>query len=305
MTIYADVVFLINFIMDSFILWIVSKTGPKKVRAWRLLTGGLIMSVLYCLLIFTAAFRYMNLYAASVLILSLGVAVALRPTGVKMFAKLLLTAYALSFTVGGLGMVLFYLTDLPYAAYYLVANPETLTDGLSWKLPLICIMVSYLLIKLVLHAAERLTVKRQTLCPVKVYLGTEGVVFDALMDTGHSLREPISQMPVIIAEFESVKPFLPDALKILFYEKREDNLPAFIHTQDENNPFYHRLRVIPFTSLGQMNGLLIGFKPDRVEVNVSQQETSRTDVVIGIYNCSLTRDGRYHGLLSPEVVAVR
>ncbi len=58
--------------------------------------------------------------------------------------------------------------------------------------------------------------------------------------------------------------------------------------------------MIPFKSLGRANGMLIGFKPDRVAVGA---DASRSDVVIGIYNSRLTRDGRYQGLLAPELVA--
>lgn len=304
MTIYADMVFLINFIMDSFILWIVSITGRKKVKPPWILLGGLIMSALYCLLIFTAAFRYMNLYAASVLILSLGIAVALRPRHIKQFVKMLLTAYAIAFTVGGLGMALYYLTDLPYAVYYLTSDPASFMRGLSWKLPAACIAASYGLIRLGLFAVEHITVKRQVLCPVRVFWGDDDICFDALLDTGHSLCEPITHAPVIVAEFEKIKTFLPDGVKLLFYENHESDLQNLLDSQGNDGArFYNRLRMIPFTSLGRANGMLIGFRPDRVAISLRRKETTRDDVVIGIYNHKLTRDGRYQGLLGPEAAA--
>jgi hypothetical protein len=48
--------------------------------------------------------------------------------------------------------------------------------------------------------------------------------------------------------------------------------------------------------------MLIGFKPDSVTV-AGVAHAARSDVVIGIYNNRLTRDGRYQGLLAPELVA--
>jgi stage II sporulation protein GA (sporulation sigma-E factor processing peptidase) len=58
--------------------------------------------------------------------------------------------------------------------------------------------------------------------------------------------------------------------------------------------------MIPFSSLGKTNGMLVGFRPDCVKVEGME---NKPDVVIGIYNDRLCRDGRYRGLLSPELVA--
>lgn len=302
MTVYADMVFLVNFIMDCFILWIVSVTGRKKTRFPWVALGGFVMALLYCLLIFTEAFRYINTAVASALILAIGVTVSLRPAGVKPFARMLLIAYGVSFTVGGLGMVLFYLTDLPYAAWYLFSGPETAAGGLTWKLPAICIGASYIIIKLGIRVWENAALKRQLLCPVRIIIGAEDVELDALVDTGHNLREPITQAPVIIAEFERVKHFLPDALKLLYYERQEDELNGFLDIRQSDSPFYNRVRMIPFNTIGKTHGMLIGFRPDKVAVSVKREQKTYDGVVIGIYNSRLTKDGRYQGLLSPELI---
>jgi hypothetical protein len=48
--------------------------------------------------------------------------------------------------------------------------------------------------------------------------------------------------------------------------------------------------------------MLVGFRPDRVTVRDDMEKQARQDVIIGIYNDKLTRDGRYQGLLSAELV---
>jgi stage II sporulation protein GA (sporulation sigma-E factor processing peptidase) len=164
-------------------------------------------------------------------------------------------------------------------------------------LALIGIVLSYIAIKFALKAAERLTLKKQMLCNVYISLGENVCNFDALVDTGHSLKEPLSQSPVIIAEFRQVEQLLPECLKILFHEKLESDLTVLLSIREES--FYNRIRMIPFTSLGRNNGMLIGFRPDFVRVEGGE----KTDVIIGIYNDNLCRDGRYCGLLSPELVA--
>ena len=254
------------------------------------------MSALYTLLLVMEPLRRVNTLATSLLILAAGLGMAFHPRSWRSFCKMMLLAYVVTFGVGGLGMALFFLTDIPHAVYYIAADMHGFSQAISWQLALTGMVLSYAFIKLMLHFYERHTLKRQMLCAVHVQMGGREVTFDALVDTGHSLREPISKTPVIVAEFEHMKPFLPDGLRVLFYEKREHILDGLLERTEE--PFSARIRLIPFTSIGRQSGMLIGFRPDRVRVG----EGPGREAIIGIYNHQLSSDGRYQGLLSPELV---
>lgn len=293
MTLYADMLFIVNFIMNSFVLWVVSKITRKRHNRW-LLVGAGVMSLLYTLLIAVEALRFANVAISSVVILTAGVMVAFRVNDIKLFTKLMAITYCISFAVGGLGMALVFMTDIPYAVYFIASDWQA---AISWQLVLTGMFVSYIAIKLGLKLYERHSLKRQMVCNVQVFIGETGASFEALVDTGHSLKEPLSQSPVIIAEFEHVKDFLPDGLKVLFYQKKESNFASLTH----DGSFYSRIRMIPFTSLGRANGMLVGFRPDRVTVEGAKEV--QKNVVIGIYNDKLCNDGRYSGLMSPELVS--
>jgi len=299
LTLYADILFFVNFVMNGFVLWVVSKAvrEPRKLR-W-IFAGASAMALLYTLIILFEPLRFVNVIAASVIILAIGVLVAFLPRGIKPFLKLIGAAYAVSFTIGGLGMALFFLTDLPYAVYFILSDLDGFTRTVSWQLALIGMFLSYIIIKFSLRMAERFTLKRQMLCNVHISIGENDCNFDALVDTGHSLKEPLSQSPVIIAEFEQLKPLLPEGLSALFHENLESDITVLLSVREES--FYNRIRMIPFTSLGQNKGMLIGFRPD--SVTVEGAANTSPDVVIGIYNDRLCRDGRYRGLLSPELIA--
>ena len=300
MTLYADMLFLINFAMNSFILWVVSKItrNPRKTR-W-LFAAAALMSCLYTLLIAVPALRVANVALSSVVILAAGVPIAFRLGGPKGFAKQMLVAYIVSFAVGGLGMALFFLTSIPHALYFIADDPQGFAREISWQLVPAATAVSYVLIKLGLKIARKHTMKRQMLCRVQVFVDQQGASFDALVDTGHSLKEPLSQSHVIVAEFEHVKDFLPDAMKVMFYEKCESDLSG-LGLLHQEGAFYKRIRMIPFTSLGRKSGMLIGFRPDRVAVE-GVADAPAGNIVIGIYNDRLCQDGRYQGLLSPELI---
>jgi len=284
MEIYADIVLLINFIMNSFILWAVAMLSRQTIRYLRLMAGGLIMALMYVFIMVILPFSWLFSAIASVVMISAGILIALRPKGLRAFLGQLFIGYLCSFTLGGLGMMLLYrLTNV------------------SWILLAACIICAYAMIKFVLRLIESMTIKKQLLCPVTIYVGNEVMSLQALVDTGHTLHDPLNNAPVIIAEFDSVKALLPDRVRLIFYERQEDDLSGLL-TASAGSRFYERIRMIPFVSLGLTNGMLVGFRPDRVALSTSQKEWTREDVVIGIYNRKLSGNGRYQGLISPELV---
>jgi len=304
MVLYADSLFVVNFVMNGFVLWMVAKlTRSKRKRRWLLLGAG-IMAFLYTLLIAMESLRFLNVALSSIIILSVGVIVGFYPQGVKSFFKIITVAYCISFTVGGLGMALIFLTDLPYAVYHIASDWSEFTRSISWQLVFIGMAICYILLKLGIRVSNRYVLKRQMLCNIQIFMGENDCSFEALVDTGHCLKEPLSQSPVIIAEFEHIKEFLPDGLKVLFYEKQENDLEGLLANKDEEGAFYNRIRMIPFSSLGRANGMLIGFRPDRVCVEglSANDKFIDVDVIVGIYNAKLCRDGRYQGLVSPELI---
>ncbi|MCL1844816.1 MAG: sigma-E processing peptidase SpoIIGA [Defluviitaleaceae bacterium] len=298
MTLYADILFLVNFIMNGFVLWVVSKILRTQKKLFRIWAGAGLMAFLYTLIIVIPPLRFLNVILASLVILSAGVALAFNPKSIKEFGKLMAAGYIVSFTVGGIGMALFFLTDLPNAVYFIVSDLDAFTRTISWQIALVGMVASYFIIKIAMKMFERYTLKRQMLCHVCIALGSTDCTFDALVDTGHSLKEPLSQCPVIIAEFGEIKPLLPNCLQVLFEENLENDLTVLLSIREE--AFYNRIRMIPFTSLGRKSGMLIGFRPDKVTLEGVEKNA---DIVIGIYNDKLCQSGRYRGLLSPELVS--
>ena len=55
-------------------------------------------------------------------------------------------------------------------------------------------------------------------------------------------------------------------------------------------------RLIPFSSIGEQNGLLPAFLPDEILVNGEK----KCDLVVAVFKGSLSRAGDYNALISPE-----
>ncbi|MCL2617680.1 MAG: sigma-E processing peptidase SpoIIGA [Defluviitaleaceae bacterium] len=300
MEIYADVVFAVNFLMDLLILWGAGLFAGRRARWHRLCGGAFVMALLYVLFIVYIPHAAFTAVLASLVLIGLGVWVAFRPRGVGEMGRLVLFSYIFAFALGGLGLALFSATNfggLPAAAGWVAA-------GFSLNLLLTSAAVCYIVVKLLHRWYAARVLRRQEVYDVEVFVDGSRQSFKALLDTGHSLSDPISNTPVIIAEFAAVKPLLPDAVRLIFYERREDDVTSVL-AGVSGSSFVGRIRLIPFSAVGTHGGMLIGFRTDRVEIRRGEAETtSLRETVVGICNNTLSGKGAYQGLLNPDILNI-
>jgi stage II sporulation protein GA (sporulation sigma-E factor processing peptidase) len=144
--------------------------------------------------------------------------------------------------------------------------------------------------------------KENLLVPVKIAFDNRKIDLSALIDTGNSLKDPLTNIPVMVVEFKALEELLPIEIKSIFENSREDDLNC-ITTTISKSKWFSRFRLIPFSSLGKENGMLLGFKPDYVEIGEDEEKKDIKNVIVGIYNRSLSRNEKYKALLGPDLVA--
>ena len=137
-------------------------------------------------------------------------------------------------------------------------------------------------------------------CNIEIFLNEKCVQIKAMIDTGNLLKDPISGMPVIVVEKRELEGIIPSEIinnlnVILQGENKE-------FEQDELNEFLHKFRVIPFTSLGKQNGLLLGFIADKIVIKFEENEKTLEKIIIGIYDKYLTKNGAYTGLVGLDII---
>jgi len=125
-----------------------------------------------------------------------------------------------------------------------------------------------------------------------VFIGNKRTKIKALLDTGNMLKDPISQKPVIVATKRSLKNVIPqeileDIKNILGGDRIGDI-----------KPFENRIKVIPFKSLGNEHGMLIGIKSNKIIVDNNEIK----DVIIGIYEKEFSRRKRYDALIGIDLL---
>ncbi len=294
MTIYIDVVFIENIIMNYIIILATALITKNKINHIRFLLSSAIGAI-YTVVAYITKFKiYSNIifkFFLSIII----VYTAYNPQGIKKMWKKLLFFYLTSFLFGGVAFALIY-----------VIKPQDILmkNGLFLGMyPLKTIAISAIIAYLIIIGAFKLIKnkmqKKNLYCKLRVCLNKKIVETIAMIDTGNLLKEPISNIPVVIIERSILYDVLPKEIlnnleKILGGEF--DKIP-----EDIQNEYRSKLKVIPFSSLGKDHGMLLGIKPQYIELIKEDdgeiEKEYKENIIIGIYNKSLTRRGEYKALV--------
>jgi stage II sporulation protein GA (sporulation sigma-E factor processing peptidase) len=261
--VYADILFAVNFAMNALVLGALRAViKPPRGRWWVVLAAA-VMALMHTLMVVVPVLQRVHTLPASFVILAAGVWLAVRPRTWRGFGVAMAGGYGITAAVGGAGTALFFLTGGAFAVFHMV----------DWRVAALAAAVSYGALKAGAKWLENRAVKRQTICEVVASMGSMQVAFNALVDTGHTLREPISGLPVIICE-ESLA------------------APLITHPNADT-----KMRVIPFTSLGQSAGLLTA-----VRCRVAVADTPPRDAYLAATPQKLCPHGRFRGLVGAAML---
>lgn len=193
--------------------------------------------------------------------------VCLRPQSARAYARAMLLLYLVILCVGGFLNWLYdqlpFLRKHGYHLMTLICAVTFLGAGLQKASGMI----------------RRERVEKQCIWLVSISVNGKQIHCRGLMDTGNSLYDPISQKPVLILEREQLT-------------KNRIELRA------------SQYRIIPYHSIGVERDYLEGFIANEVclvcnDEPGESQRMKRQNVVIGIYDGTLSKDGAYQIILHP------
>ncbi|HEY8361504.1 MAG TPA: sigma-E processing peptidase SpoIIGA [Tissierellaceae bacterium] len=296
MYVIAEYLFLENFLINFTILHITRIITKTKVSNKRILIASF-LSALYPFALFIPSIRFLTNFFIKIIISIIIVKIAFNSKSIKLYVKQLFGFYLVSFIFAGASIGMYYL---------LQSNYNLLTKNISIKefsarYLVLGIGLGGVLIKNIFDYFHEKALKEKELYEVTIYFDNKFSSLTALLDTGNSLTEPLTRLPVFIVEYEIIKNLTPSALRELFEHNNEDNLIE-IQSAVENLPEKNIIRIIPFKSIGSKRGILLGFRPDYVEIKKDETYLICSDVIIGIYNGRISSDDHYKGLLSQEIL---
>lgn len=223
--------------------------------------------------------------------------VALKPQNGKTLLKTIVLFYFVSFVFGGCAFALLYIVRpeqiLMKNGVYIGTYPIKIAilAGVV-GIPLLQIVARLLKNKLSNHRIYEIT----------IHLNQKAKTVKALLDTGNLLKEPITGVPVMVVEKRALEEFIPTSIL--------DHIDEIIggdvdNIEDENMEYISKLKIIPFTSLGKSNGMLLGMKAEKITVHIEDTEEEIPNIIIGIYDQIFSKNNQYAALIGLEALERR
>ena len=295
MTIYVDVVLIENLIMNYIILLATGLILKIRIKHIRLILGSL-LGAIYSIVAYTGILKVYSSFILKIILSIIIVYIAYNPQAVKKLCKELLFFYLTSFVFGGAAFALIYIVkpqDILMKNGLFLGTYPLKTVILAAIVAFVVVITAFTIIK------SKFT-KKDMICEIEVKLNDKIIKTEALIDTGNMLKEPITNTPVVVIEHTLLYDCIPKEI----LNHLEDIIGGDFEKIPEGikNVYISKLKLIPFSSLGKQNGMLIGIKPEYLKIIKEEQINVKENVILGIYDKSLTKKGEYRALMGMEFV---
>lgn len=294
MTIYLDIILLENLLMNYIIVFATALIIKVEIKQINLILASLIGAIYSVLSYLTAMQIYSNFLLKLILSICM-VYIAFRSKNIKALLKHLILFYLTSFAFGGCAFALL---------YYIRPQDVLMKNGVyigtyPLKIALLGGIVGFVIMNIAFKVIKSRISKKDMFCEVEINFNHKVSNVKAMIDTGNLLKDPITGTNVIVVESEKLEEIIPkDVLKninhLLSGQLQEE--------KKEMQDYIARLRVIPFSSLGKQNGMLVGFKPDNIVIKCEDMEKEINKVIVGIYDKKLSKSNDYTGLVGINIM---
>ena len=291
MTVYLDIIFVENILMNYIILFATLIILKVKNRGQQIrLFASSVIGSSYAIIVYLNIIPiYSNIITKIVLSIVM-IYVAFNPQNVKQLLKQLLIFYLTSFVFGGCAFALIYFIKPERVKM----NNGVFVGTYPIKVTLIAGIIAFIITQIAFKINKIRLDSKNTFINIKIYYEEKILEVKALLDSGNMLKDPISGMPVIIIEKEILHKIIPE--EILNYienivggeEQRE---------KTEVKRYLSKIRMVPFMSIGKENGMLLGIRIDKVKIETEEINIEKDNVIAGIYNQKLTKDNKYNALI--------
>ncbi len=294
MTIYIDIIIVENLIMNAIILYATGLIAKCKISFLRIFLASLVGAI-YVFLEYIIKINYNLKIILRILLSIIIIFIAFNPQTINKMWKELVLFYLTTFTFGGIATYLIYVLK----PEKIVIKNGVFIGNYVLKVIFIGAILGTLILVISFKITKSKISKKDLKRKIKITLNNKSILLDALVDTGNMLKEPITGDSVIIVEKNALYTILPNDIlknidKILGGDFNEIS-------EEIKNEYMKKLKIIPFSSLGKQNGMLIGIKPQKVEI-IDEQIETKNNAIIGIYNKSLTKRGEYNAIIGPELL---
>lgn len=294
-TVYIDLYFVINFIVDWFILMVGADLLRLKAAWWRLPAGAAVGSLGACLFLVLPPMHFLAVTALELVLMLFVNLITFGYHTLWGFLKSLFVILVVTVIFGGVMLLL---------QYHTAAGTVMVAAGgaVYFDMPFLWFIGFSAAAWLVVHGLIRLLSwfrGNDVIYTVKITVDGCSAQANGFLDTGNQLLDPLTNAPVLIAEYAAVRPVLPPEVRMCYREGMA--CPALTETI-ANSSFARRFRVVACRGVAKDGEMLPGFVPDAVEIITKKGPKRLGPAVIGVTRQRLSESGQYHLLLNPALM---
>ncbi|WPX09554.1 sigma-E processing peptidase SpoIIGA [Anaerocellum danielii] len=277
MIIYADVYMLENLVINYFILLVTSYLLKANVNGIKILLVSII-GAFYSLFQFYQPLQFLYSPIGKIIVSASFVYLTFLPKNFFGFIRQFLSFYLVTIMFGGMGFFI----------YYISQNSIEYSVQLKLKNVLLAIGISLIVFKLSHELIIKKVYKDSLIRYIKFKINESEYSCVGYVDTGNNLREPFSGKPVVIIE------------KKLLGVGEEGKDISSNDLEKLQKVLGSRIVLIPYNSIGQEHGVLVGVIPDEFYVSENKNTWIKKDVAIALYDKKISN--RYSALLGPDLI---
>lgn len=276
MSVYIDLYVIVNIFFNFFILHITKIIIKSKSKNPRLLVAS-VTGAIYASLVFFPQTKYITGICGKIIFSLVLICISFKSKSFIEYIRTLVVFYSVCFSFGGIG----------FLVISFFGESERLNYAMLFSTT---VVISYTLITLTSEIYERYFKYDKLFHNLKITLNERNIETKCIYDTGNSLKDPVTRLPVVVIDINEVKNILPDALSREIISGG-DFVQIFLTFKTD-----FKLKLIPFKSVGG-EGFLIGFRPDFISIDGKE-----TNAVVGISEKEISSDKTYNAILNPQLI---
>jgi len=261
LVVYLDVLIIENIIVNTFLLYITAQTVMRKVKFRYVIIAGIVGGMYVCTLILPEL-KFFSSLVFKIIAAEIMIYITFRSKNILFNVKALAILIIYSMALAGVCMFLNF-SETKFTIFNMNFK------DVSYRYLIISIMVLYMLIFRIITFVKDRKDMYSFIYHVDIGINNTKKTVKAFLDTGNELREPVTNLPVMVIE-----------RKVL------DNVSL-----DDRYKYYIRYKVVDGKS-----GILEAFKPSYTKIYVGNKIENK-DMIVALSDNKLSEYNDYTALL--------
>lgn len=300
LTVYLDVIWALNFLFDSLLLYLTAIFLKRKIHIWRLLAGGFIGSLII-LLSFTPLNAYTSQPISKLICSMFMILMVFGFKRLSFFFKALMTLYVSTFLIGGglMGAHYFIQSDLELSVKVLSSSVKGFGDPISWLFVIIGFPLAWHFARKNVETMEMTKIQYDQIVKVQVKLDDVILNFKGLVDSGNQLYDPLSKLPVMFVSLKEQLDAVPEPISRLAAVDPESFI---LENREGTHTWEHRVRIIPCKVVGQEHQLIVAIKPDLILIEHNGVQYLCEKGLVSFTMQQLSADDAFECIVHPKML---